>query len=82
MKKVENISRKVGKWLNGRSETVSKFCDEDFTRKEVIKAHLGLIAFFLVMGFADAHPLLSLVIISIIAFIVIGSAGDDEKEHA
>lgn len=82
MKYIAGMCRKFGKWLNGKSRTVSKFCEEDFTRKEVIKVHIGMIAAFLSIGFAETHTMLSLVIICIIAIFILGSAGGDEKEHA
>ena len=37
-------------WLGAKSETFSRLCGEDFTRKEVLLANLGFVAFILLLG--------------------------------
>lgn len=43
----------VKEWLNAKSETFSRLCQEDFTRKEVILAHLGAVVLVLVCMLAS-----------------------------
>lgn len=44
---------KFQEWLNAKSETFSRLCQEDFTRKEVILAHLGAVVLVLVCMLAS-----------------------------
>ena len=37
-------------WLNAKSHMFSLLCGEDFTHKDVLLAHVGLILFLLLMG--------------------------------
>ena len=39
-------------WWNAKSETFSQLCGEEFTHKEVALAHVGTVAFILLLGVA------------------------------
>ena len=52
LSKMETTAKNWREWLNGKSESFSVLCGEDFTRKEVALAHLGFSLFVLVSIFA------------------------------
>lgn len=52
LSKMETTAKNWREWLNGKSESFSALCGEDFTRKEVALAHLGFSLFVLVSIFA------------------------------
>lgn len=49
-------------WLNERSETYSKLCGEDFTRKEVLLMNALIIILLLVAVLVETHTLTALAI--------------------
>lgn len=41
---------RINRWLNAKSPLFSRLCGEDFTRKEVVCAHIGCILFIILLG--------------------------------
>lgn len=41
----------INSWWNAKSETFSRLCDDTFTHGEVILTNIGLLAFFIFLGF-------------------------------
>ena len=39
-------------WLNQKSETFALLTGEDFTHREVLLVHIGMLAFILLLGIA------------------------------
>lgn len=66
--KTLSASEAVGKWWNSKNVFFSLLAEEDFTNKEVVLAHLILIAFLIGTALVDTYPVIS--IIAIIASAV------------
>lgn len=81
MSNVSIICRLVGKWLNGRSELFSKMCQEECTRKEVMRIHLITLMILLVIGLAEQHTLICVLLAGITTFLVLKKKADNEDKH-
>lgn len=66
--KTLSASEAVGKWWNSKNVFFSLLAEEDFTNKEVVLAHLILMAFLIGTALVDTYPVIS--IIAIIASAV------------
>ncbi len=56
MANIRSLSKQTRNWLDGRSETFTALCGtegEDFTRRDVLKAHLCLAGLFVIMCVAS-----------------------------
>ena len=52
MANIRSLSKQTRNWLDGRSETFTALCGTEgdtFTRRDVVRAHLYLVAMFLMM---------------------------------
>lgn len=64
------LSRLRG-WLNERSEIHSRLCGEDYTRKEVLHAHILLVLGLAVLGLAESHILLVLGLAAVVLVVTL-----------